>query len=337
MIEYVDISHAEEIDEYVKAHEKCHFEQTSSWGKVKNYDNWVGMICRDGGSKEIKGVMCILVSKINHTNYYRLYAPRGPIFDDGDFDTFKELIDAAREYAAKTNAIVLKIDPMISEEDKDFLALTEKMGFTVNKATDFSLSNPRVAYVTDIRGLTHDELMLKFHRTLRYHVRSAEKKGVTLRMGTVEDLPAFYNMMSQTGNKDGFKPHSMEYYKAYLTKLEGAGFYIAEEDGVPVAATMTAEMGNRMWYMYGCSDQSHLNNHPNEFLQWKMQCHAIDMGYDWFDLRGVEGYPVEDNPKYGLHRYKMSLGSDFKVYCGEFYLVFKPLIYKSVNLLHKIF
>lgn len=335
MIESVDINHAQEIDEFVKRHPKCHFEQTSSWGLVKNYDKWTGLICRDE-NKSIKGVMCLLHSKINHTKYYRLYAPRGPIFDENDFETFRELIDAAKKIAEKTNAIVLKIDPMIYEENKAFLALTKEMGFSVNTATDFSLSNPRVSYVTDIRGLSQEELMSKYHRTLRYHIRSSERKGVTLRMGTVEDLPMFYEMMSQTGDKNGFKPHSLKYYEAYITKLEGAGFYIAEENGVPVAATMTAELGNRMWYMYGCSNQSRLQNHPNEFLQWKMQCHAIDMGYDWFDLRGVEGFPVEDNPKYGLHRYKQSLGAEFQVYCGEFYLVLKPLIYKSVNLLHKI-
>lgn len=336
MIEYVDINHAAEADEFVKNHPKCHFEQISDWGRVKQYDDWTSIICR-GEDGKIRGVMAILHSRINHTKYYRLYAPRGPIFDDGDFETFRELIEAAKQLADKVNAVVIKIDPMVEEGDDAFMTETVKFGFACNKAADFSLSNPRVAYVTDLRGLTEDDLIAKYHRTLRYHVRRSEKSGLVLRRGTVDDVDRFIDMMSQTGEKNGFKPHSKKYYTSYLTNMPDiADFYIAEEDGVTVAATFTAELGNRMWYMYGCSDQSRLDNHPNEFLQWKMQCHAIEKGYDWFDMRGVEGFPTEDNPHYGLHRYKKSMGADFKVYCGEFTLVTKPLAYKAINALKKI-
>ncbi len=335
MTEIVDIEHAGEIDAFVRAHEKCHFEQTSSWGRVKNYDGWAGIICRDE-EKNIKGVMCVLISKINHTNMTRLYSPRGPLFDEDDFDTFRELIEAAKALAKEKNAMVLKIDPMILNENGDFLALTKEMGFTVNTAADFSLSNPRVAYVTDLSAIhTHEDLFAIYHRTMKGHIKKSEK-NLTLRMGTEKDIPAFVEMMRQTGEKNGFKPHSTKYYTSFINDLEGASFWIAEEDGDPVAATFAVELGNRMWYMYGCSDQDRLKNHPNEFLQWKMQCHAVDEGIKYFDLRGVEGFPEPDNPHYGLHRYKQSLGSTFVCYCGEFYLVFKPLANKALNLLHRI-
>ncbi|MBQ6267405.1 MAG: peptidoglycan bridge formation glycyltransferase FemA/FemB family protein [Clostridia bacterium] len=334
MIEIVDIDHAAEIDAFVRAHEKCHFEQTSSWGRVKNYSDWVGLICRDERGA-IKGVMSILVSKVNHTNMTRLYAPRGPLFDEADLDTFRALIDAAKKLAKKYNAMVLKIDPMIPNENEVFLSLTKEMGFSVNTAADFSLSNPRVAYVTDLSGIhTHEELFAIYHRTMKGHIRKAEKT-LTLRMGTENDLPDFIEMMKQTGEKNGFHPHSMQYYKAFINDLEGASFWIAEEDGLPAAATFAVELGNRMWYMYGCSFRDRLKNHPNEFLQWKMQCHAVDQGYRYFDLRGVEGFPDPENPHYGLHRYKQSLGSTFVCYCGEFYYVYKPLAYKALNLIHK--
>lgn len=335
MIEFVDINNAHQIDEFVKQHEKCHFEQTASWGIVKNYDDWAGVICKDEGGR-IKGVMCVLISKINHTNMTRLYAPRGPIFDEGDDETFRELIDAAGVLAKKHNAMVLKIDPMIKEENQAFEALAKGMGFTVNKAADFSLSNPRVSYVTDIRNVnTSEELFAIYHRTMRTHIKKGEK-NLTLRMGSEADVDRFWEMMRQTGEKNGFKPHSKKYYSAFISKLEGASCWIAEEDGEAIAATYAVELGNRMWYMYGCSDQSRLKNHPNEYLQWKMQCHAVEKGYDWFDLRGVEGFPEESNPHYGLHRYKQSLGSEFYCYCGEFYLVYKPLAYKALGLVQKI-
>ena len=35
MIEYIDIDHAQEMDEFVRQHEYAHFMQTSLWGRVK--------------------------------------------------------------------------------------------------------------------------------------------------------------------------------------------------------------------------------------------------------------------------------------------------------------
>ena len=67
-----------------------------------------------------------------------------------------------------------------------------------------------------------------------------------------------------------------------------------------------------------------------------MQLHAIETGRHWFDFRGVEGYPVEENPKYGLHRYKQGFGAQFHAYVGQLDLTTRPLIGAVVNAMMRL-
>ena len=44
------------------------------------------------------------------------------------------------------------------------------------------------------------------------------------------------------------------------------------------------------------------------------------------------GYPTEDNPKFGLHRYKQGFGAKFTVYAGQFDLPLRPWLAKVMSL-----
>lgn len=336
MIEFVDLNHAQELDAFVTAHEWCHYMQTSLWGRVKKDWGWHGILCR-GEDGKIRGSMAFLQHNIHHTNTCMLYAPRGPIFDHEDFDTFAELISAARELAKKQKAYLIRIDPMFEEGSQAFLDKAARLGFSCNAASDYSLFQPRMTYVTDLTGLTQETLETIYHRTRRYHIHLAERKGTTVRLGGVEDLPEFSRMMAQTAEKNGFTPRSTEYFSDFLTGLGSAAkLWIAEQNGAVIGAAISAELGNRMWYMYGCSDREYPNERQNELIQYRMQLHAIETGRHWFDFRGVEGYPVEENPKYGLHRYKQGFGAQFHAYVGQLDLTTRPLIGAVVNAMMRL-
>ena len=57
----------------------------------------------------------------------------------------------------------------------------------------------------------------------------------------------------------------------------------------------------------------------------------------YFDFRGVEGYPVPENPYYGLHHYKQGFGAQFHAYVGQCDRVLHPMRAKLVHTLQKIF
>lgn len=103
-------------------------------------------------------------------------------------------------------------------------------------------------------------------------------------------------MMLGTAAKNGFEARPEGYYEKFLEELgDLARLYIAEKDGVVIAASITTELGNRVWHMYACSDKTCTQRLcANELIQWEMQRHAVEAGFRYFDFRGVEGYPTSD-------------------------------------------
>lgn len=335
MIESVDIQHAQELDRFVTAHPRCHFMQTSAWGRVKSDWGWTGLLYRteDG---TIRGAMAILEHRIRHMPTGFLYAPRGPIVSEGDYEALEVLVQAMLRLAKERGSYMIRIDPMVEETDAAFLEEMKKLGFSRDAASDFSLFQPRMCYVTDLQGHTPDSLLAYYNRTKRYDVRLAQRKGVTVRLGGAPDMPDFYRMMLGTAAKNGFEARPEGYYEKFLRELgDMARLYIAEKDGAVIAASITAELGNRVWHMYACSDKAYNGDCANELIQWEMQRHAVEAGFRYFDFRGVEGYPTPDNPKYGLHHYKQGFGAVFHAYAGQFDLVTRPGMEKLVRFLQQ--
>ena len=336
MIEFVDLAHAEELDQFVRGHENCHFMQTSLWGHVKSDWGWYGILCRDAVGK-IVGSMALLRHNLRYFQTCLLYAPRGPVFSDGDIETFHALIAAAKQLAKQEHAYCLRIDPRITVQDTDFAQAVKREGFSVNAAADFSLFQPRMCYVLHMEGLTAETLAAQYHRTTRYNIRHALRSGITVRLGGEEDLPRFCKMMEQVAEKNNFEARKAPYFAALLREMKGcARLYLAEEDGVTVAGSLMVCYGTRAWFMYGCSDTEARMDHPNELLQWRMQCDALEMGCQWFDFRGVEGYPTEDNPKLGLHRFKWGFGAEFCEYIGQCDFAVRRVLGKLVTFAQRI-
>lgn len=317
MIEFVDLAHAKELDEFVCNHENCHFMQTSLWGRVKRDWRWYGILYREASGK-IAGTMALLRHDLRYFHTCLLYAPRGPIFTDGDTEAFHALIDAAKALAKRERAYCLRIDPRVSAQDIQFADAVKQDGFSVNAATDYSLFQPRLCYVLRLDGLTQESLAAQYHRTTRYNIHHALRNDITIRLGSEDDLPIFCRMMEQVAEKNGFEARKAAYFASILREMkDSARLYLAEEKGEVVAGALMVFMGARAWLMYSCSDTEARKKHPNELLQWRMQCDALEMGCKWFDFRGVEGYPTEDNPKLGLHRYKQGFGAEFCEYIGQ--------------------
>lgn len=320
MIERVDLAHAGQLDDFVRRHPDCHFMQTSLWGRVKTDWDWLGLICRNA-SGEIIGTMALLEHRFRFGGCL-LYAPRGPIFS-GDA-AFSELIAAAKAYAAERRACILRIDPAVAEDDAAFAALIGE--FRRNAAEDFSLFQPRMSYCLSLDGLTEETLFAGYHRSVRRNLRIAEREGVRVRRGGVGDLPEFCAMMAETARKNSFSPRSEGYFRSVLEGLgSAADLLIAARDGRTLAAALCVTYGQRSWYLYGCSHADGLQYHPNEALQWVMQRQALRRGCRFFDLRGVRGRPTEDNPFFGLHRFKQGFGATFCAYVGQLDLILRPV------------
>ena len=65
---------------------------------------------------------------------------------------------------------------------------------------------------------------------------------------------------------------------------------------------------------------------PNYLLQWEMIKWAIENKCKIYDFRGVSGDIDENNPLYGLYRFKKGYGGKLTEFVGEFEMVL-PSVY----------
>lgn len=335
MYEIVSLEQAKALDDYVTAHPRGHFMQTSGYGKSRPDYGWQGLLLRDAAGG-IRASMALHSHRVKHTNLTMFYTPRGPVFNT--IEDFRDIILAAQDICREQGGYLLRIDPWVSASDGMFAQEAARLGFRFNLRQDYSTFQPKNVYQTKLAGLSEQELLARFHPKTRYNIRLAQRRGVTVRQGTGGDLPVFCAMMAETARRDGFACRSQEFFAGFLAGMgENARLLLAEKDGRVLAGMIGVIQGKKAWYVYGCSFDHGREDRPNELLQWEMIRLARDAGCRIYDFRGVEGQPVPENPGYGLHRFKQGFDARFVELVGQLDLPLRPGVYRLIPLAQRFF
>ena len=326
----------EEYTKFLENHERCNFQQSLEWARVKT--SWKReVILAEDENKKIIGSLMVWVRKIPIFGNI-MYSARGPVCDIHDMEVLQQLTEVAKELAKKYNAIVLRIEPDIKGDDEDFKNIMLQLGFSIkDDAKNFREEiQPRYVFRLNTKGKTEDEIFKAFHQKTRYNVRLATKKGVTIKEGNKEDLKDFHKIMVTTGIRDGFITRPLEYFEKMYDELgpEHMKVLLAYYDGKPIAGVIPIMYGNKTWYLYGASSNEHRNLMPNYLLQWEMIKIALSRKSDIYDLRGVPG--IADNSN-GLYRMKKGFGAEYTEFVGEVYMPYKPIMYNLYKVSEKIF
>ena len=329
----------QEYKKFLENHERCNFQQSLEWARVK--DSWKNeVILAEDEQGNIIGSLSVLIRKIPIFGNL-MYSSRGPVCDIHDEKVLEQLTEGAKQLAKKYHAFVLKIEPDIKSDDKEFRKIVTKLGYRIkDDAKDFSEEiQPRYVFRLDIKGKTEDEIFAGFHQKTRYNIRLAIKKGVTVKEGTKEDLKDFHKIMVETGARDGFIIRPLEYFEKMYDALapEHMKVLMAYYEGKPISGVIPIMYGNKTWYLYGASSNEYRNVMPNYLLQWEMIKLAIARKNDIYDLRGVSGVVDESHPQYGLYRFKKGFGAEFTEFLGEIYIPFQPVWYKLYKVAEKTF
>lgn len=327
MVEFVTKETLEEYEAFVSAHPKGHFLQSHAWSKQKPEWTWEGIIVRDEDGN-IRGAMSVLIRRAPSLPYSIMYAARAPVCDIHDRETLSELLEGAKKLAAKYRAYVFKLDPDVPLSDTEFAGIMTELGFRHrDTGKNFSGIQPRFVFRLDVEGRDTEELMSSFHSKTRYNIRVAERKGVEIRLCGLEAVGDFSDMMLETGVRDGFVVRNREYFENMLKNLgENCRLYMAHSGDIPIAGTLAIHYGDKVWYLYGASSNKYRNFMPNYLLQWHMIQWAVELGCRIYDFRGVSGDLSEDNPLYGLYRFKKGFNGDLVEFCGEYdYIFSKPV------------
>ncbi len=316
-----------------------HFLQTYEWGQVKAKYGWTPYyaIWTEDGKFSVSSNYQLPVTKVvaaalilKRTAFRRFsifYAPKGPLMDWTNESLRKRVLDDLQSFAKKQGAIFLKLDPDVV------------LGRGVPASVDEVTENSGQAVMSDLRrrgwvespdqiqfrntvmvdlSASEEEILMRMKQKTRYNVRLAEKKGVTVRVGTVEDLPALYKMYAETSVRDGFVIRDEEYYmtvwKLFMQEAvngqPSAVPLIAEVDNEPVAAIFLFMFGGRGYYVYGMSRDKHREKMPTYLLQWVAMKHAKAHGCQTYDLWGAPDVFDESDSMWGVYRFKEGLGGE---------------------------
>lgn len=328
-----------EYTEFLEKHDRCNFQQSLEWGKVKTAWTKEVVLAEDEDGKII-GSICVLIRKVPIFGNM-MYSSRGPVCDIHDKKVLEQLTEGVKELSKKYKVFVFRMEPDIKKDDNEFRKIVEEIGYKVkDDAKDFKDEiQPRFVFRLDIKDKTEDEILAGFHQKTRYNIRLATKKGVVVKEGSREDLKDFHKIMVETGSRDGFIIRPLEYFEKMYDELapKHMKLLMAYYEDKPISGIIPIMYGNKTWYLYGASSNSHRNLMPNYLLQWEMIKQAIANKHDMYDFRGVSGVVDESHPQYGLYRFKKGFGAEFTEFIGEVYLPFKPLVYKMYKFAEKSF
>src|SRR5205085_505851 len=191
----------ERYDAAVSASPLADVMQSYGWGEVKRPSGWqpLRLLVEDDDGR-VRAACSVLRTKPARGIAPLLYAPRGPVLDYADIAALHALIGEIRKRAGK--AFMLKCDPPI-EARSDAVASLEKAGFQRVSSGAFGGVQPIAVMVLDLSpGL--DKVFEGFKSKWRYNIRLAERKGVTVREATRQDIPAFYAILQETARRDRF-------------------------------------------------------------------------------------------------------------------------------------
>jgi lipid II:glycine glycyltransferase (peptidoglycan interpeptide bridge formation enzyme) len=193
---------------------------------------------------------------------------------------------------------------------------------------------------------SEEQMLLRMKQKTRYNIRLAEKKGVSVRGGTQEDLPMLYRMYAETSVRDGFVIRDEGYYMTvWELFMSGATSrrsqipdhvpfaepLIADVNGEPVAAIFVFYFAHRAYYVYGMSRDVHREKMPTYLLQWEAMKRAKANGCIVYDLWGAPDVFDESDSMWGVYRFKEGLGGQVVRTLGAWDFAPSPLWYKMYS------
>lgn len=334
----------EEYESFVKNHKNGSYLQSLKWPKLKTNWGWDAVISR-GSDGKIRGTCLLLIKEIRGMGTSFLYAPRGPVFDYDDAETFEDLFAGIKQLGKKYKSYQFMCDPFFEEGDEKRSEFLKSRGFThTEHCAPFTTVQVRENYmIRGIKGMTPDELMATFKPDWRNRVHKAPKKGVYCKLCGTEALDDFYPIAVDTGVRDGFTVRSKEYFNRFISAFgeDECRLFMCyvEEDGkeIPLSGAVTTRYAGKTVYVYGASANHHRNLYPNYLMQWTMMNWALEAGCDTYDFGGIPYYDDESNSAYGVYKFKKGFNGEVVTFAGEYYYTLRPVMTKLANLGHKMY
>ena len=314
------------FDELLLRFERPHVLQTSHWAALKA-PLWEAERLAWGPDDRPRAAAAILTRRLPRLPVRIQYVPKGPVARQ-DMAAWREALAGLEERARASGALFIKIDPDVDAESEFGKALMAEL-----RARGWVFSAEQIQFRnTMLSDLTagEDALLAGMKQKTRYNVRLAARRGV--RVSASDDFETFYALYRETAARDRFLIRPKAYYLAVMSRMQTAGLgqlLLADVEGEPVAGLFLFRFGPTAWYFYGASSGRHRKLMPTYLLQWEAMRWAMNQGCAVYDWWGAPNELSEDDPMWGVYRFKAGFGGRFTRWIGAWDYAPRPALYRA--------
>jgi len=340
-------------NELIASLPRAHLLQTWEWSQVKVKYGWQPMpfMWLATMGKPVAAAM-VLKRRVTVGGFSKkmcvLYVPKGPVMDWDDTALRVRVLDDLTTFAKRQGAIFIKIDPDV-ELGTGIPGAEKAVEISGGQAVRSELEHLSWNFSRDqiqFRNTilidlipSEEELLGRMKQKTRYNIRLAQKKGVVVRAGTLDDLALIFRMYAETSVRDGFLIREEGYYQTIWRSFMGvspsvfnlqpfAETLIAEVNGEPVGAVSMYYFVGQAIYLFGMSRETHRDKMPNYLLQWEAMRRAKALGCRIYNLWGAPDEFNESDGLWGVFRFKEGLGGYVSRTLGAWDFTPNPLLYK---------
>lgn len=306
-------------DDFVERADGGDHVQSSGWGRLKARQGWESFrvaVTRDGAISAGAQVLVKRRPVIGGIGY----VTRGPLVTGGGVDAVAVVIEELQRLASR-----LRIRHLIVQPARTHEWLAERLPSWGFVPSSLSVA-PTATVLVDLTVDVH-ELWRRLSKSTRRHVRKGEQGGIAIREGGSDDLEVFHSLLQSTGERQGYTPHSLDYFEAMWREFHSRNhvrLFLAEYEEKAVSAHLVVPFGDLLLSKISAWSGDRSAPYPNETLEWHMIRWAKQNGFRNYDFEGLDRTAAEailedsDRPPRTADQFKLKFGGEVVLFPTAF-------------------
>lgn len=184
-----------------------------------------------------------------------------------------------------------------------------------------------------------EEIIASFEQKTRYNSRLAARKGVEVSLeNNSKGLKTFIDLHMETAKRQGFLPHSKDYYtQAFetLSKYNKANILVATYENKPMAAWMLFNNEDTIYYTYGGSSTENKEVMASNLIAYEAIKLGKRLNCKTFDMWGATN--DKNDPYWGFTKFKLGYGGELVEHIDSYDFVINPFVHRFFNLAYSVF
>jgi lipid II:glycine glycyltransferase (peptidoglycan interpeptide bridge formation enzyme) len=239
------------------------------------------------------------------------YVPKGPVVASDDPAVREFVLEQFDRVVRAERIPFLKVQPAQGAEDLARRLVERGAQPSVVPVTSMA------TFRTDLRPDPED-ILARMNKSRRRDIRRAERRGVTVRVGTEADLPTFYCLKKIHAEQRGYSPSPKDYDHDLSSILgDHFHFFLAEYEGQVVTAVSHIAFGDVVFAYHMGDIGLHKTLNALSLVLWKAMLWSKECGCAWYDIGGIampvarammDNEPLPDDSASGRALFKKSFG-----------------------------